>query len=118
MRIYLLASGPGGRIRRVSDPSWRHLIERVQTDHDYALDGIAESRLDLLAIGQAFVDITKTKALPFGLKFSKRDAVDLMVLSRGQEYLPGKGYTRGEFELVRGWLEVCGGEQRTMTLQV
>lgn len=118
MRIYLLASGPGGRIRRVSDPSWKSLIERVQTDHDFTLEGIAESRLDLLAIGQAFKDITKIKALPYGLKFSKRDSVDLMVLARDQIFAPGKGYTRGEFELVRGWLEVCGSEQRTMTLQV
>ena len=118
MRIYLLASGPGGRIRRVTDPSFNRLIERVATDHDYALDGIAESRLDLLATGQAFADLTRIKALPFGMKFSKRDSVDLMVLARDQIYSPGKGYTRGEFELVRGWLEICGGEQRTMTLQV
>lgn len=118
MSVYLLCSLRGYKRPRYRDMILTDAMELVANDYGRVLDGIDWRKLDLVAGGVAFADITDIKAMHLGRVFRAREVIDLWWRIKERTYQPGRGYEEWVWQSVMAYIRVSGTGGRAWRLMM
>jgi hypothetical protein len=108
LTVYLFCSMRGYKHVEYRDTLLTEAQYQVRLNYGQALDGIDWRKLDLIAGGAAFVDLTDLKGLHFGKFIRAKQVIDLWWRVKDRTYQPGRGYEEWVWQSVYAFLRVSG----------
>jgi hypothetical protein len=118
LTVYILCSIRGAKRPAFRDDILKEAQDLVANNYGRALDGMDWRKLDLIAGGAAFVDLTDIKGLHLGEVFRARHVVDLWWRVKGRTFAPGRGYEEWVWQSVREYLRVSGEGGRAWRVMI
>lgn len=118
MTLYLLCSIRGHKRPHTRDEILFTAMDRVANEYGRALKGMDWRKLDLIAGGNAFVDLTDLKGMHVGASFRAKHVIDLWWRVKGRVYEPGRGYEEWVWQSVYQYLRVSGEGGRAWRVMV
>jgi hypothetical protein len=116
--VHIVCSMRGYKHQQFRDAILTEAQERVARDYGRVLQGMDWRKLDLIAGGAAFVDLTGIKGMHFGKFFRAKQVIDLWWRVKDRTYQPGRGYEEWVWQSVYAYLRVSGTGGRAWRIMV
>lgn len=108
MSVHILCSIRGAKRPHIRDEILFTAQDLVANIYGRALVGMDWRKLDLIAGGAAFVDLTDIKGMHLGETFRAKQVIDLWWRVKGRTYEAGRGYEEWVWQSVYQYLRVSG----------